>query len=94
MEIVMTIPDDVAVQLQNGSNQPLAMRLLELAAIEGYKSGQFTLPQVQAMLGFDDRFELDGFLKAHDVLFDYSPEQLAREEETIKMLQAKRNATG
>ena len=36
------------------------------------------------------RFELDGILKAHGVLFDYSPEELAEEIETIKSLHAAR----
>jgi len=86
MEIILTIPDSIAIELQNGSTTPLSRRLLELAALEGYKSGVFTRPQIQAMLGFESRFELDGFLKAHGVLFDYSAEELAREEETSRML--------
>lgn len=89
MEITLTIPDSVAEQLQNGSNGQVARRLLELAALEGYKSGQFTAPQIQELLGLD-RFELDGFLKAHGVLFDYAPQQLAREVATIQKLQAAR----
>ncbi len=86
MEITLTIPDNIAAEIQNGSATPLSRRLLELAALEGYKSGILTLPQIQAMLGFESRFELDGFLKAHGVLFDYSPEELAREEETSRWL--------
>lgn len=90
MEITVNIPDEVAANLQNGSTPPLARRLLELAALEGYKSGLFTRSQIQAMLGFESRFELDGFLKSHAVLFDYSPEQLAREAETIRLLRESR----
>jgi hypothetical protein len=86
MEITLTIPDNIAAEIQDGSATPLSRRLLELAALEGYKSGIFTLPQIQALLGFESRFELDGFLKAHGVLFDYSPEELAREEETSRWL--------
>jgi hypothetical protein len=86
MEITLTIPDNLAAEIQDGSATPLSRRLLELAALEGYKSGIFTLPQIQALLGFESRFELDGFLKAHGVLFDYSPEELAREEETSRWL--------
>ena len=92
MEITLTIPDNIAAELQNGSVTPLPRRLLELAALEGYRSGLFTLPQIQAMLGFESRFELDGFLKAHGVLFDYSPEQLEREMDTIRMLKEARKA--
>jgi hypothetical protein len=90
MEIVVTIPDNVAAEIQNGSTTPLSRQLLELAALEGYKSGRFTLPQIQAMLGFESRFELDGFLKAHGVLFEYSPEEIEEELETIRTLQEAR----
>ncbi len=92
MEITLAIPDDIAVSLQNGSRESLSRSLLEMAALEGYKSGQFTRPQIQAMLGFESRFDLDGFLKAHGVFFDYSDEQLAREVETIRQLREQRAA--
>ncbi|MGE0882038.1 MAG: UPF0175 family protein [Blastocatellales bacterium] len=91
MEVTLTIPDDIAEDLQNGGGVPLSRRLLEMAALEAYKSGELGLPQIQAMLGFESRFELDGFLKAHGVFFDYSPEEIAEELETIKTLQAKRS---
>lgn len=89
MEIVLTIPDNVAANLQNGGTKPILRRVLELIAVDGYKSGELTSPQVQEMLGID-RFELDGVLKAHGVFFDYTPEQLAREVETIRKLQETR----
>ncbi|MCI0389356.1 MAG: UPF0175 family protein [Acidobacteria bacterium] len=91
MEITLTIPDSIATELQNGSATPLPRRLLELAALEGYRSGLFTLPQIQAMLGFESRFDLDGFLKAHGVLFDYSPEEIEEELETIRSLRKARS---
>ncbi|MDQ3013968.1 MAG: UPF0175 family protein [Acidobacteriota bacterium] len=91
MEVMLTIPDDVAAVLRNGGSASVSRKLLEMAALEGYKSGEFTSPQVQAMLGFESRFELDGFLKAHGVFFDYTPEEIAEELATIKMLQAARS---
>lgn len=89
MQITLTIPDNIAAQL--GTNGIAARKILELAAVQGYGSGQFTSPQVQEMLGID-RFQLDGLLKAHGILFDYSPEELAEEVETIQRLQAARAA--
>jgi hypothetical protein len=90
MDIVLTIPDNVAAEIQNESATPLSRQLLELAALEGYRSGLFTLPQIQAMLGFESRFELDGFLKAHGILFEYSPEEIEEELETVQSLQKAR----
>ena len=69
MEITMnvTIPDDVAADIQNGSSAPLPRRILELAAIQAYESGLITKHQVKEMLGFESRFEVDALFKAYDV---------------------------
>lgn len=66
MEITLTIPDDVAADIQNGGGTP-ARRLLELAAIKAYEDDLLTTRQVQEMLGFETREELFEFFKAHDV---------------------------
>jgi hypothetical protein len=91
MEVTLTIPDDVAASLQNGGGAPLSRKILEMAALEGYKSGEFTSPQVQAMLGFESRFELDGFLKAHEVYYDYTIEDLARDSAALEELLRRNN---
>lgn len=94
MEITLTIPDEVAAGIQNGSKLPVSRKLLEMAALEGYKSGLLTLAQIQAMLGFESRFELDGFLKDHGVLFQYSPEEIEEELATIRTLREAREENG
>ena len=63
----ITIPDDVATDIQNGSNTPLARRLLELAAIKAYEADLISTRQVREMLGFESREELFAFFKANDV---------------------------
>ncbi len=90
MEVRVMLPDDVAASLQSLGD--LSRRVLESLAIEGARAGTLTPYQVQRMLGFSNRFEVDGFLKSHGVLFDYSPEELAREMETIRRLQQARAA--
>ena len=90
MEIVLRIPDELAAQIQNGSGEPVARRVFELTALEAYRQGLLTTTQLRRMLGFATRYQLDGFLKAHGILFDYSPEELAREAETSRMLVEKR----
>ncbi len=91
MEIILTVPDDVRDEAQRGKNGMGVRRLLEHIGVELYKANVITGPQLQDMLGID-RFELDGVLKAHGVFFDYSPEQLDREVQTIKKLQEARRA--
>jgi len=65
----MYIPDDIAVQLQL-SGIDVSRRLLEMVALEGYKSGELTAHQVCKMLGFETHMEVDGFLKAHGIVLE------------------------
>jgi hypothetical protein len=75
MEAVLTIPDDVAVAIRNGSNDPLARRLLELAAIQAYEVDLIGERDVMDMLGLDDREELYAFFKRYDVRSNYTTEE-------------------
>lgn len=85
MEIVLNIPDNVAERLSG--NGAAARKILELAAVEAYRSGDLSSPQIQEMLGVD-RFELDGLLKAHGIFYEYSLEQLEREMKAITSMRA------
>jgi hypothetical protein len=69
MEITLnvTIPDDVAADIQNGSSAPLSRRLLELAAIKAYEADLITEWGVIDMLGLEDREELYALFKRYDV---------------------------
>jgi hypothetical protein len=85
MEVRIHIPDDIAAQLQaNGGD--ITRRLLEMAALEGYKSGELTAHQLCEMLGFDTRMEVDGFLKAHGVALEYTLEDLVKERAALDAL--------
>jgi hypothetical protein len=89
MEITFNafIPDDVAADIQNGSNTPMPRRLLELAAIQAHEAGLITSRQVQEMLGFADREELFAFFKANDVRDQsFTLEELERERATMAAL--------
>jgi Uncharacterised protein family (UPF0175) len=58
---------------------------LEAEAIEGYRSGILTSYQTRRLLGFQTRYELDGFLKAHNVLERaYSLEDLEHDRRTMQ----------
>ncbi len=81
MEITITIPDDVAAQLQNDCGD-ISRKILELIAIQGYESEDLTAYDVQKMLGFESRFEVDAFFKAHGLRQDYTLEDLEREKAT------------
>jgi uncharacterized protein UPF0175 len=84
MNLTVEIPDDL-VGLLNAAGGDLSRRALEALALEEYKSGHVTKGELRRLLGFGTRYELDGFLKAHQVWADYTIEDLHRE---IKDLQS------
>ncbi|MGH9854765.1 MAG: UPF0175 family protein, partial [Blastocatellia bacterium] len=85
MEVRFVIPDEIAAQLlPNGKD--ISRFVLEMVALEGYKSGELTAHQVQQMLGFDSRVEVDGFLKAHGITSELTPEEFERQTAFLESL--------
>jgi Uncharacterised protein family (UPF0175) len=85
MNLTVQIPDDLASRLgAEGANR--SRRALEAFALEEYKSGHITQAELRRLLGFGTRYQLDGFLKAHDVWNDYTLEDAKRERESLERL--------
>ncbi len=61
MQIKVELPDDLAHR-PDGTREAL-----EAFAIAGYRSGLLSTRQTRLLLGFETRYELDGFLKQHHV---------------------------
>ena len=88
MQVTVDIPDDMARKLtpEGGSTERAA---LEAVAIEGYRSGALSAHQTRRLLGFETRYELDGFLKAHNVMERaYGVEDLEQDRRTLRDIQA------
>ncbi|HEX3682896.1 MAG TPA: UPF0175 family protein [Bryobacteraceae bacterium] len=85
MNLTVDIPDDL-VALLNASGGDLSRRALEALALEEYRSGHITKSELRRLLGFSTRYELDGFLKAHEVWADYTIEDLRREIQDLQSL--------
>ena len=75
MQITMELPDAVARQLGE-TPASVSRRVLENAAIEGYRRGRLSQRQVGAMLGLD-YWATEMFLREHEVSLNYSPAELA-----------------
>jgi len=74
MQITVQLPDDLA-----GHAAP-AREALEAFAIESYRSGALSAYQTRLLLGFETSYELDGFLKDHEVWdHAYSVEDLEKD---------------
>jgi hypothetical protein len=55
---------------------------MEALALEGIRSGKLTTAQARRLLGIRSRYEMDGFLKAHGVLFSLTMDDVRRDSET------------
>ncbi len=84
MEITLHIPDELARLL--GSRGQIERRALEALALEEYKLGHLTKPELRRLLGIGTRAKLDEFLKAHDVFEPYTLEDLERERRDLERL--------
>jgi len=79
MQVTIDIPADL---LQHPDP---AREALEAYAIAGYRSDALTARQTRELLGFETRYEFDGFLKEHDVWeHAYSVEDLEQDMATLE----------
>ena len=85
MELTVKIPDELANRMR-ASGGDLSRRALEALALEEFKSGRITKPELRRLLGFGTRYQLDGFLKSHDVYEDYTMEDFEQDREDLKQL--------
>ena len=85
MQITVELPKDIA------QRPDPAREALEALVIEGYRSGALTSFETRRLLGFETRYELDGFLKAHNVWeHAYNVEDFDRDCETLQGLEVTR----
>ena len=88
MQVTVEIPDEIARILAAHGHDP-ARATLEAVAIEGYRTGTLTGFQVRRLLGFETQYELDGFLKAHNVWeHAYGLADLDQDRQTLQQLES------
>jgi hypothetical protein len=78
MQVAIELPEDIAAGLHARWGD-LPRRALEAIALEGYRSGALTESQVRRMLGFQNRWEVNSFLREHGVYYDYTPSEINQE---------------
>lgn len=83
MEVTVQIPDDIAQRL-GVSAVDLSRRALEALAAEEYRQGHLHKPDLRRLFGFETSYEIDGFLKAHNVYDNYTMEDFERERQALK----------
>ena len=88
MEIVISIPDELAVRLIP-PGQEASRAALEALAIEAFRERRMTGYQLRTLLSISSRYELDAFLKEHKIE-KYTIEDFEHDLATIRELEGKR----
>jgi len=84
MDVTIHIPDDLATRF--GTAADLPRKILEALALEEFRSGRLTEPELGRLLGFATRQALDTFLKAHEIYIPYTVEDLEQDRNDLKRL--------
>lgn len=84
MNVTILIPDEFAARF--GTEDELGRRTVEALALEEFRAGRLSKPELRRMLGFATRGELDGFLKKHGIFENYTLDDLERERKTLDRL--------
>jgi len=82
MQVIVDLPDELSATLSGD----LPRAAFEAIALEQYRERKLTTAQLQRLLGFETRYELDGFLKQREVWLDYTWQDLERDRETHQRL--------
>jgi len=77
MNVTVPIPDGFAARF--GSEAELGRRALVALALEEYRAGRLTRPELRQLLGFGTRAELDGFLKERGIVEGMTMEEFERD---------------
>jgi hypothetical protein len=83
MQVILEVPEDLAPLLSE-STGGLTKAVLEALALEGLRSGKISVAQARRLLGIGSRYDMDGFLKAHQVFLPLTLEEIERDAETAR----------
>lgn len=85
MQVTLDFPDELSDALA-APGLELSRAALEAIALEAYRERKLTTHQLRRLLGFASRYELDGFLKQHEVWLEYGWQDLEQDRETHRRL--------
>jgi predicted HTH domain antitoxin len=89
MQVVVEIPDEFSRQILPAGQDP-SRALLEEAALKAFCENRVTTAELRQILGFDTRYQVDGFLKERGIdQGAYGPEDLEHDVQTMDRLRDK-----
>lgn len=83
MNVTITIPDEFVEPLHAALGTDLSRAALEQLALEGYRSKKLSQHQVQHLLGFDNRWEIQKWLGERGADMSYDLEDLEADRITL-----------
>jgi hypothetical protein len=83
MQVTLEVPEDLA-QLLGKDPAGLTKAALEALALEGLRSSKISVAQARRLLGFASRYEMDGFLKSHEIFFPLTVEDVEADAATAR----------
>jgi uncharacterized protein UPF0175 len=85
MQVRLEIPEDLGLRIVADPDE-LPRAALEGLALEAIRTGKLTPSQGRRLLGIPSRYEMDGFLKAHQVFLDLTLEDIHKDSEIARAL--------
>jgi hypothetical protein len=85
MRLTLDLPDELSAAL-SARGDDFSRAAFEAIALEAYREHRLTTHQLRRLLGFESRYELDGFLKQHEVWLEYTWQDLEQDRETHRRL--------
>jgi predicted HTH domain antitoxin len=85
MVLKIDLPEDVSRSLEARWGD-VPRHVIETLAIEGYRDSALSHYQIQCMLDFESRFEVDAFLRDHHVPLVYDVEDPEQDVEALRDL--------
>ena len=84
-QVTLEIPEALVEALQV-PGQDLPRTIIEALALAAYRTRKLSTLQLSQLLNIPDRYELDGFLKHHEVWLEYDITGLERDRQTHQTL--------
>jgi Uncharacterised protein family (UPF0175) len=84
MNLTLRIPDALAARF--ASADEMQRRAIEALALDEFRLGHLTRPELKSLLGFATRGELDAFLVAHGVMGSYTENDLDQDRADLQRL--------
>jgi hypothetical protein len=85
MEVTIDIPNDIANRISEAGSD-LPRRALEALIAEEYRLGHLHKPDLRRLFGFETSYEIDGFLKVHNVYDECLIEDFESERQALNSL--------